>query len=402
MYNKIFENCRRDLLRRPESKAGFFLGLAIAMLLIAAPFAGRADCQGGQKSSSIVIHDRTNAAAGGEKATQGLRDEFKSELERQKPCVETFDDQDLRDAINDEREREMMEGGEGDEQLRAIGDKLNSNLVAVVQAMSVPGSPTTYSGFVMDMSSGRAIGRRVGSEKDVADGLVQDIASRLADNCKPHWVGTVRMVYSQDETKTVNDEGAAHAARQNVKRVNKQTSKFEVTITANLISTPPGGGARSVNSPMARVAHRTLFNYVKSSNTSGQQRCREPGKNPYLKGFSEEYSESTRQVGRATENMPVGIMISSDGTYTIVVAAPGGVIVGGFQKRESHATCADSNPTPEIEAMDMPEGKLLPTSFTVEGKTDPKNRDTLSGSKTLADGKTTYSWNLRLVKPKGK
>ncbi len=402
MYINIFKNYRFNDPEKRASKRWVFFGLVLAIFLILAPFAGRADCQGGQKSSSIVIHDKTKASFGGEQATKGLRDEFKSELERQKPCVTTFDDQDLRDAISDEREREMLEGGEGDEQLKAIGDKLNSNLVLVVQAMPGPGGTTTYSGFVMNISSGRAIGRRMGSEKEVADGLVQDIGSYLADNCKPHWVGTIRMIYSQDETKTTNDKGAMHAARKNVKRTTKQTSKFEETISANLLDTPPGGSAKSVNSPMARVVHRSLFNYSKSSDTAGEQLCREPGKNPYFTGFSEEYSESTRMVGRATENMPVAIMISSDGTYTIVVAAPGGVIIGAIQTRESHASCADSNPTPEIKATDMPEGKLLATSFTVEGTTDPKNRDRLSGSKTLADGKTTYSWNLRLVKPKGK
>jgi hypothetical protein len=152
----------------------------------------------------------------------------------------------------------------------------------VVQAMPGPGGTTTYSGFVMNISSGRAIGRRMGSEKEVADGLVQDIGSYLADNCKPHWVGTIRMIYSQDETKTTNDKGAMHAARKNVKRTTKQTSKFEEKISANLLDTPPGGSAKSVNSPMARVVHRSLFNYSKSSDTAGEQLCREPGKNPVL------------------------------------------------------------------------------------------------------------------------
>lgn len=376
--------------------------LLLSIILIVIPLTVSSLAQTGPRSSSIVIHDTTKPANGGEQATQGFRDAFKSELERQQPCVETFDDQDLRDAIDDERERELLEGGEGDAELRAIGDKLSSRLVLVVQAVSGPGGTTTYSAFVVDTNTGQTIARQTGSEKEVADGLVKALGPYLADNCKPHWTGTIKMAYSQDETKTANDGGAAHAARKNVKRTTTETSKFQVTIVANLLEPSSGVAGKSANSPMARVAHRTLFNYLKSSKTSGEQLCREPGKNSYFKGFSEEYSESTRQVGRATANMPVGIMIAGDGTYTISVAAPGGVIIGAIETRASHATCADGDPTPDIDTKKIPEGKLLATSFTVEGITDPRNKDNLSGSKTLPDGKTKFTWNLRLVKPKGK
>jgi hypothetical protein len=87
MYINIFKNYRFNDPQRRASKRWVIFGLVLAIFLILAPFAGRADCQGGQKSSSIVIHDKTKASFGGEQATQGLRDEFKSELERQKPCV---------------------------------------------------------------------------------------------------------------------------------------------------------------------------------------------------------------------------------------------------------------------------------------------------------------------------
>lgn len=355
--------------------------------------------QAQQMSSSLVIHDTTSAANGGEKATEGFRNRFKSALEREKPCVETFDDQDLRDAISDERERELMEGGDGDAALRAIGDKLNSRYVLSVQAMPGPGGTTLYSAFVMDTNTARSIARRMGSEKEVADGLVNDIGPYLADNCRPHWIGTVKWVYQMNETKTTDDEGAAHAARRNVKRKNTQISKIETKITASLIE--PAMGADK-NSPKARVVHRTIFNVIKSSQTSGEQLCRERGKNPYYKGFSEEYSETVTQVGRATDVTPAKIEIASDGKYTIRIVAPGGTIIGKIDTRESHATCAEPEPTPSINVREFPESKLQSTSFAVEGNTDPKNPTSLTGSKTLPDGRTTITWNLRLVKPKGK
>lgn len=373
--------------------------ITIAILLTIVSFASMGFSQSQQKSSSLVIHDTTPAAAGGEKATESFRNSFKSALEREKPCVETFDDQDLRDAISDERERELMEGGEGDAALRAIGDKLNSRYVLAVQAMAGPGGTTMFSAFVMDTTTGRSIARRMGSEKEVADGLVNDIGPYLVDNCKPHWIGTVKWVYSMNETKTTEDGGAAHAARRNVKRKNTQISKIETKITANLLE--PATGANK-NSPQARVAHRTIFNVVKSSQTSGEQLCREPGKNPYYKGFSEEYSETVTQVGRATDTTPVTIEIAGDGKYTIRIVAPGGTIIGKIDTRESHATCAEPEPTPAINVREFPEGKLQSTSVAVEGKTDPKNPTSLTGSKTLPDGRTSITWSLRLVKPKGK
>jgi len=393
-----------NVTRGPDRPLIFSLSAAIAfgLFLATVPLTGKAFPQAQQKSSSIVIHDTSSPRNGGEGATQSLRNEIKATLEREKPCVETMDDQDLRDAVHDERERALFEGADSNEALKQIGDRLGSSLVVTVSAMPGPGGSVTYSAKGLDTKTTQTVSNRMGDEKSVAENLVRDLGSYLADNCKPHWIGTIRLVYSNDETKTTNDGGAAHAARRNVKRENTQTSKMQETITANLLDPKLAAAAGSVNSPMARVAHRTLFSFIKSSKTTGENLCRERGKNPYFKGFSEEYSETTTQVGRATSNMPVYIMIDSDGSYTIKVAAPGGVIIGKIDTRQSQGTCTDSNPTPSIDIKEMPEGQLMGTSFDAEGKVDPKNKNSLSGSKTLPDGKTNITWSLRLVKPKGK
>lgn len=390
----IFRNRCRTLV------SGISSTILLIFFLIALPLAGNALSQTSSKPSSVVIHSTTSASNGGENATKGLRDQIKAALERDKPCVETMDDQDLRDAIQDERERAQFEGADSNEALRQIGDRLGSSFVITVSAMPGPGGTTIYSAKGLDTKATKTVSNRMGDAGSVAEGLVSDIGSYLADNCKPHWTGTIRYVYSNDETKTTNDGGAAHAARRNVKRTNTQTSKMEQTITANLLDPKAAGG--SVSSPMARVAHRTIFNFVKSSKTTGENLCREPGKNPYFKGFSEEYSEATTQIGRATDKMPVFIEIDNDGKYTIRVSAPGGIIIGKIETRQSQGTCSDSNPTPSIDAKEIPEGKLMGTSFDAEGKTDPKHKDSLSGSMTLPDGKTKITWSLRLVKPKGK
>ena len=355
--------------------------------------------QGQQKSSSIVIHDTTRSSNGGENATKGMRDKFRSALEKEKPCVDTMDDQDLRDALQDERERELLEGGDSDAALKAIGERLGSSMVMSVQAMPGTGGTTVYSASVMDTRSAKTVTRAMGNESEVADKLVRDLGPYLADMCKPHWTGTVNYVFSSSETKTANDGGAAHAVRRNVKRTTTQTSQMQQTIRASLSGASAAGA--SVNSPMARVMQRTRFTFGKNSNSSGEVRCREPGKNPYFTNFSEEFTETTTQLGQGTDSMLVLVSIDSDGSYSIKVNAPAGVIYGKIETKRNYSGCPSEKPPTSEEPQSLPEGKLQPTTFDAEGKVDPKNKDKLSGSQTSPDGKTKITWNLRLVRPKG-
>jgi hypothetical protein len=401
MKNMICAACRLNM-QNPETPLFGAIGtLILAAMFLVFSFTTPALSQSQQKSSSIVIHDTTKASNGGEKATEGLRNQFESTLADKKPCVETMDDQDLRDAIQDERERALLEGGDSNATLQAIGNKLNSRLVMSVQAMPGPGGSTVYSAFVMDTQTAQTVARRMSGEKEVADGLASDLGSYLTDTCKPHWTGTIKYISSFSETKTKDDKGAMHAARRNVKRTTTESSTMETVITASLQPLASGGAGKSTNSPVARVVQKTKFEYRKSSNTSGEQLCRERGQNPYFKGFSEEFSETTTQLGRGTDMMPVFISIDNDGSYSIKVTAPSGVLLGKVETRISNANCGDSNPPPSIDVKDMPEGKIQPTSFDAEGKVDPRHKNTLSGSQSLPDGHTKITWNLRLVKPKG-
>ena len=75
---------------------------------------------------------------------------------------------------------------------------------------------------------------------------------------------------------------------------------------------------------------------------------------------------------------------------------------GKIEKSMSRATCDNEDPPPTNGAVGLPEGKLQSTSFEAEGKTEPSNVSQINGSKTSPDGRTKISWNLRLVKPKGK
>lgn len=357
---------------------------------------------GQQKSSSIVIHDNTSAANGGENATAGLRSQFESALARDKPCVETMDDQDLRDAIQDERERALLEGGDSQAALTAIGNRLGSSLVASVKAMPGPGGTTVYSAFVINTKTSSTIARAIGSEGEVAESLAKQIASYLADTCKPHWTGTITYVATFNETKTTTDQGAAHAARKNTKRTNTNITNIETTIKVNLLPPESGADTAGVGSPRATVTHRNSFTGTKRSVSSGEVRCREPGKNPYFTGFSEEYEETTTRLGQGTDTRQVAIAVNSDGTYSVRVNAPGGQTIGSFTTTRKNTGCPLDTPLPTIEMVEIPPGKFDPTSFEAYGKVDPNNKDQISGTQTSPDGRTKITFNLRLVRSKGK
>ncbi|MBK6938556.1 MAG: hypothetical protein IPH18_18170 [Chitinophagaceae bacterium] len=70
-----------------------------------------------------------------------------------------------------------------------------------------------------------------------------------------------------------------------------------------------------------------------------------------------------------------------------------------IETNRSESGCNKEN-LPINDAQSGPEQKIDASGFDITGKTDTKNRDSLSGSKTTPDGKTKITWNLRLVKPK--
>ena len=397
-------NARRSCSERHNmllTMISAFAMLFVLIFVVIAGLAGSVRSQTQQKGSSIVIHDSTDPRNGGNGATQTLRNEIGAALEREKPCVETMNDQDIRDAVKDERERELLEGSDSTATLQNLGNKLGSSMVMTVKAMPGPNGSVTYSALIVDTQTGRTVAREMGSDpKQLADKLVSSLGPYLADNCKPHWSGSIEYVYMFNESKTENDAGAMHATRKKVSRTMTTTSMMQSTIKATLL--PPSGDNKYVNSAKARVSQRVKFIFEKNSSSSGEQLCREPGKKPYFKGFSEDYAERTTQLGQGTDTMPVTISVDTDGSYTIHVTAPGGVLLGKFESNGKTIGCGSEEPELAGDLKSLPDGRLEATSFEAEGKTDPRNRDVLTGSQTSPDGRTKISWKLRLVKPKGK
>lgn len=351
-----------------------------------------------QKGSSIVIHDNTSPANGGENATSNLRSELESALNKDKPCVDIMDDQDIRDVIESEREKNLLEGGDPDQVLKDIGALMDASYVMSVSATPSAGG-TVYTVFVMDPKSGKTVARQTGTDaKEIAKSITGQLGSSLPDNCKPHWVGEVKYEFTWTETKTTNDEGAAHASTRNTKRTKTDTYMAKNTIVAMLLPPKPGSEV-SASKTMARVWMRSSIVSEKKHDTNGEIWCREKGQNPQWKGYNSKYSETVTQIGGGSDNLPVSIALDADGEYKISVVTPGGTMLTKIETNRSETGCSTA-PPPKNDVQDMGEQKMDGSSFSVSGKTDAKNKDTLAGSKTMPDGKTKISWNLRLVKPK--
>jgi len=373
----------------------FFQTILMMMLAFASPFAIA------QTGSSIVIHDNTSPVNGGENATSNLRSEIESALNHKKPCVDIMDDQDIRNVIESEREKNLLEGGDPQQVLTDIGNLMGASYVMSVSAMPGVGGTTSYTVFVMDPQTGKTIARETGTDaKQLAGNIVQQLGSNLTDNCKPHWVGEVKYQFIWNEVKTTTDEGAAHASTRNTKRTKTDAYSAQNTIVAALLPPKPGSDV-SVNKTMARVWMRSKIISEKKQETNGEVYCRPKGANPYWTGYNLKYSETVTQLGGGADNLPVYISVDKEGYYKIVVTSPGGTLLTKIETSRSESGCNPEN-VPTKDAQSMPEQKMDPSGFDASGKTDPKNQDTLSGSKTLPDGKTTISWNLRLVKPNQK
>ncbi len=352
-----------------------------------------------QKGSSIVIHDNTSQTNGGENATSNLRKEIASALNREKPCVDLMDDQDIRNVLESEREKNLLEGGDPQQVLTDIANLMGASYAMSVSAMPGPGGSTSYTVFVMDPKTGNTIARQTGSDpKQMADNIVRQMGSSLPDDCKPHWVGEVKYEFSSNETKVTNDAGAMHASTRNTKRTSTVTYSAQNNIVATLLPPKPGSTI-SAGKTIARVWMKSKIISEKRQETVGEVYCRLKGENPTWKGYNLNYTETITQLGGGSDNLPVYISLDNEGNYKITVKTPGGTLLGKFETNRSESSCGPANP-PSKEAVSMPEQKMDASGFDVTGKTDSKNRDTLAGSKTMPDGKTKITWHLRLVKPK--
>lgn len=354
-----------------------------------------------QKGSSIVIHDNTDKALGGENATSTLRKELESALNREKPCVDIMDDEDIRNVLQSEREKNLLEGGDPQQVLTNIGNFMNASYVMSVTASPGVGGTTQYTVVAMDPQTSKTVARQTGTDsRQIAESMVRQLGPSLADNCNPHWVGEVKYEFISTESKQTTDAGAMRANTRNTKRTKTDTYTAKSTITATLLP-PQTGSAATAGKAMARVWMRSSIVSEKKQETTGEMNCRPKGENPVWKGYNLKYSETVTQLGGGAGTLPVLITVDAEGYYKIVVTTPGGTLLGKVETSRSESGCeGETNPT--IEAVSMPGQTIDASGFDVTGKVEGKNRDHLAGSQTTPDGKTKITWSLRLMKPKQK
>lgn len=354
------------------------------------------------QASSVYIQDNTPAGrSASADPTKSVRSKIASAITDAYPCAETTDQQDVKDAIDDERNKNLQEDGGPDERLKEIGKMVGANILIGVQLVSGSGDSAIYSAFAMNSQSATTVARSMGTADQVAKGLTQQLSGSFSTNCKPHWVGTLNYTASISETNTIRDGGPMMTFRRNVKRTKTVSMNGQTTMTASLL--PPGSGTKADNSPMARVSQIISTTNKTESNSSGEQYCRVRGQNPYWTGFSESYSETVVQSGRGSGTSPVFILIDSDGHYTIRVTVPGGMATTAVStERHPSNPCGGTEAEPTADALTPDPTPFDASGFDAEGDVDPRNKDTLSGSYSTPDGKSRMSWNLRLVKPRGK
>jgi hypothetical protein len=351
------------------------------------------------KGTSIVIHDNTSKANGGENATSGLRSELESALADAKPCVDTMDDEDIRDVLQGERDTNMMDENSSPEQtLQDIGKLMGASYVMSVSSTPGAGGSSVYNVVVIDQS-GKAIARAGGTNaKEVADNIVKQLDSRLGDNCKPHWLGNIKYEYNFNETKTTTDKGPMLTDVRNVKR-EKTVSGEQSNTTKVTILPPKSGSDSSASKVMASVWMRISSKNSEKNTITGEMRCRLPGQNPTWKGYNQTSLQGVTMLGAGAQTLPVFINFDDDGTYRVVVTTPSIPTLTTAVFVSSRTVCESDEDKNVNDGKDSTD-KTAPGSFDFTGKTDPKNRNSLSGTLNLPDGHTKISWNLRLVKPK--
>lgn len=367
----------------------------LATLLLALPLTALA--QG--TAASVYVQDQTTQANGGSGKAQRVGDQLQQALSDAHPCVETSDQQDVKDALGDLRDQSLQEDTDPNARLREIGQMVGADILIGIQALPGPNGSTQYSAFAMDSRTARTVARAMGSESQVIDSLVQQLASSFTNACRPHWVGTVHYSGTISENKSIEDGGPMLTMRRSVRRSKTEGITTQATMSAQLLP-EASGGTRVLNSPMARVVH--IVNTVSHTQQTiqGEQYCRVHGRNPYWEGFSESSSETTTLKGRATGTSPVFILIDSDGRYTIKVTVPGGESAGTWAMEKSPSQACGSGAQPDRDLKSLPPTPFDASGFDAEGRVDPAHKDSLSGSYTAPDGKSRMNWNLRLVKPR--
>lgn len=362
--------------------------------------------------SSVMIYNRAKSGTEENSVGNAVEQAFIKGLEEKFPCVDWMNEQVLKDALQKLREKELLTGELDQQALADLGKSVGASYIVVVRVSTLGNGQTVISVRVIDGKSAGPVADRVetaqsgdsayAAAQKAAQQILQDLSGKFRNECEAHWTGTITYTIKTSKNKTETRE---------ITKINKyivtNSENYEQTTNVTLQPMAKGGKTNFFNNGntsmiMSRV-FRKYFNLTEQNVTeTGEEACRQRGANPYKKQFTSVDKKIIDEQGQNSETLPVEITVYSDtGRFVIKVPTPE-VKIKKTQENSGVRDFCEPQPFSEIKPSERTETSSF---FDFEGQIDPKNPNILAGTKstgTLETRQYTFSWNLRLVKPKDK
>lgn len=378
---------------------------AILLLML---FAGVALGQG--KGNSVIIFNNAEPKSQARVVADYLVGQIGKGLLNQYSCVDWIDDESMRALVGWERWRQLLGGEPNDEMLQNLAGAVGARYIVVVTATTLPNGQTTVSAKILDSQTGRMLANRMeagesaeaslDNAQSVAQKIMQDLGSVFKNQCDVHWKGTISYTHLKQVSQTETWVGSSSGTLiPNVKITQSTSEKLEETSDLLLQALTLGS---SGDTTMSRVAQKYIHHWERIRSESGTTPCREPGRNPYRKEVSGEEKEVKDESGQSTETVSVVISIAPTGNYQIKVYKIEPMLTKGQFQRSGNIMGCKPNP---FSSFAETQGSAGVGYINLQGQVDPKNPDILMGKKVegnLENGQKTWTWNLRLVKPRSR
>ena len=282
-----------------------------------------------QKAQSIVIQIKGQNGPGADAVATYLEGQIESLILNQYPCIDVISDSEIKSLLDNERQRQLLGGGDGDA-LSNLAGALDAQTVITID-VNTTGSQAFMSASAMNMTTAQPTdkGAKVtGTGEQALDGaeaLAKDFVSGLSalkGVCDIHWKGTIAYHERQNAGSTTTDHksGGRGANGQTPDGQSSTTTKWVVDDLIEVVLMPMSLGASSVNNPVAKFTHGYSNENDNLTSSSGTDWCRESGANPKLEGYGEsDLGESYFAFGETSWKAPVSISLTSDGSYEITI-----------------------------------------------------------------------------------
>jgi len=358
------------------------------------------------KGSSIMTYASGTPGAGKSLADM-VRNEIGIGLLQQFPCVDQMDDDVAAALVGLERWKQLLGAETSDATLAEIGGAVGARYIIVVRTSVLPNGDIYTSTVVIDTQTARMVASRdtppakpndaVTAGKALVNQILNDLANILKGQCDEHWTGSIS--YSHRKEVSKNESSAGYSSGQHIPAKITVSTTERLDETADILLQAMALGS-SGDSTMSRVVQKYHYQKDVIRNESGTTPCREPGRNPYRRDLTGDEKEIRTQNGQNTLTVPVTISVSPTGDYRIMVYKIDKVKTTGRFERSGNLMGCKPNPFSSIAETDGVSGVGY---IDLKGKVDPIKADILVGKIVEGDivnGQKTWSWNLRLVKPK--